>query len=166
MLFVIHGPTTWRNMEMGEKKVGGKGGPFMCRYLEFIYIESVISIDWHWHWQTESHLVEDLWTRNCLRPPPITLPHTTHKQLPTGGGGGDPTTRVEPGTKPVSEGRGQRGGDGGAAVHSYRPQPCAWVNPSCFHGPPHLSETGLVPASTLVVGSPPPPPPPVGNFFS
>ena len=28
------------------------------------------------------------------------------------------------------------GGGGGATVHTYTPQPCAWVNPSCFHGPP------------------------------
>ena len=46
MLFGIYGPTTWQKMEMAEKK-GGEGGPFMCRYLEFIYVKSVISIDWH-----------------------------------------------------------------------------------------------------------------------
>ena len=64
---------SWPNhmAEYGNGREGG-GGPFMCRYLEFMYVKSVISIDWHWHWQTESHLVEDLWTRNCLsRPPPL-----------------------------------------------------------------------------------------------
>ena len=32
MVFGIHGPTTWQNMEMAEKKEGGEGGLF---------------IDWH-----------------------------------------------------------------------------------------------------------------------
>ena len=31
----------------GREEGGGEGGPFMCRYLEFMYIKNVISIDWH-----------------------------------------------------------------------------------------------------------------------
>ena len=58
---------------MAEKEGGGLscvGTLSLCMFV----LSSLTGID-NWHWQTERHLVEDLWTRNCLRHPPTPVPN-------------------------------------------------------------------------------------------
>ena len=47
----------------------------------------------------------------------------------------------------------------GWGMETRRVDPCTWLGSVGMYCGPPLSQTGLVPACTLVVGSPPPPPP-------